>query len=176
MPRVKGTTDAQSSFLRACAKSPAGLPAERWPSAVTMRRWLRRPGFRAALQGIRDTLRVQADLHLASAATAAAKRLADVVSSAAMDAVDSAEQLKATRDLVHSLSSLLRLAHLRQRFATDIPLPSQRPPLTDEMRAALDDFRWVVERGAHPDHTVSEARRLLEILENDAPPAYDEAR
>jgi hypothetical protein len=46
--------------------------------------------------------------------------------------------------------------------------------MTDEMRAALDGFREIVEAGCHDDHTVGEARRLLEILERDAPPAEAE--
>ena len=125
------------------------------------------------MQGVRDALRVQADLHLASAGAAAAKRIADVVT-LRDSSTDSADALKATRDLIQSMTSLLRLAHLRQRFSTDIPLPPQRAPLTDEMRDALDGFREIVEAGAHDDHTVGEARRLLEILERDAPPEQAE--
>ena len=80
------------------------------------------------------------------------------------------------RDLIQSLTSLLRLAHLRQRFSTDIPLPPQRAPLTDEMRDALEDFRYVVEAGAHPETTVGEAKQLLERLSGRTPHTSDDAR
>lgn len=174
MPRIKGTNDAQSSFLRACVKSPLGLEQQNWPSAVKLRRWLRRPGFRAALQGLRDSLRIQSDMHLAAASAAASKQIADVVSRPRDGEHATTEELKVTRDLIHSLASLLRLAHLRQRFSTDIPLPPRRAPITPEMKEALEDMRYVISQRAHPDMTVGEAKRLLKILNGDTSDADED--
>src|SRR5688500_524868 len=67
MPRIKGTTDAQSAFLRKLRNDPTGMPAEDWPSAVKMRRWMRRKGFRKALTQVWRVLQVQADLQLMGA-------------------------------------------------------------------------------------------------------------
>src|SRR5437870_1956632 len=72
MPRIQGTTDNATSFLRAFRKNPAGPPPEQWPSPAILRKWLRRPSFRAALISLQQTLQLQADFHLATAANRAA--------------------------------------------------------------------------------------------------------
>src|SRR5512141_1716787 len=75
MPRIPGTNNQQSAFLRALIKSPDAPPPEVWPKPVIFRRWLRKPGFRAAMDSLRDSLRYEADLHLAYAARNAARAL-----------------------------------------------------------------------------------------------------
>jgi hypothetical protein len=69
MPRIPNTTNRQSAFLRALSKNPTGLPKDQWPSPAILRRWLRKPGFRAAFETLRATLAAQTALlrsHLAS--------------------------------------------------------------------------------------------------------------
>src|SRR5687767_4406387 len=101
MPDIKGTTRAQTRFLRAFRSSPTG------PAPALLRRWLRRPAVRAAPPSVRHALRFLADLQISNAATRAAQKLA-----AADDA-----------DLTPSaLEKLLRLSHLRQRFQAEDPL------------------------------------------------------
>ncbi len=115
MPKVKGNTDAASTFLRAFRKSPAGPPPHKWPAPSVLRRWLRRPAFRAALRSIQQTLRLQSDFHLTTAATLAAAKL---------DPKDDA----ITPQSLDKLTQLLRLSHLRQRFPTDSPSPESTEP------------------------------------------------
>jgi hypothetical protein len=68
-----------------------------------MRKWLRRPTFRQALNSVRATLHYQADFQVSNAASRAARKLcADDTTLSPND-----------------LGRLLRLSHLRQRFATD---------------------------------------------------------
>ncbi len=55
MADIEGTTRAQTKFLRACAKSPCGIPADQIPDAAALRRWMRRPGFRRALPRVRGS-------------------------------------------------------------------------------------------------------------------------
>jgi hypothetical protein len=114
MPNIPGTTRAQTSFLRAFRQNPAGPAPADWPSPAILRRWLRRPAFRRALQSVQDVLAFQADFHLTVAATHAARKLI------ATD--DAASPL--THQDVRQLTQLLRLAHLRQRFPADGNLQS----------------------------------------------------
>lgn len=100
MPRIKGTTNAQTIFLRAFRNNPAGPPPQDWPAPAVLRRWLRRPTFRRALQSLQDSLRFQADFHLSNLATQAAQKLS--VQDAHLTTLD--------------LNRLLRMSHLRQRF------------------------------------------------------------
>jgi hypothetical protein len=112
MPRINGTTNAQSKFLRAFRTHPFGPPPEDWPSPAILRRWLRRPGFHRAFLDLRTAIRMQADFHLAATSATAAHRLAQ-------RATASQDSGLSTQDYLHAL----RLAHLRQRFPTDPPLP-----------------------------------------------------
>jgi hypothetical protein len=113
MPRVTGTTNAQSAFLRSFRDN--ATPA--WPAPAILRRWLRRPEFRAALRSVRDTIRYQTDFQLVTAAGQATQLLA--ADPAASD--------------VARLAALLRLAHLRQRFPADPAEPAS--PATFALRA-----------------------------------------
>ena len=112
MPRIKGTSHAQTIFLRAFRNSPTGPQPTDWPSPAILRRWLRRPTFRQALQSVQETLRLQADFHLTNAATKAAQQ------------VESQHDAFTTQDLTR----ILRLSHVRQRFT---PAPPQPPPDED---------------------------------------------
>jgi hypothetical protein len=108
-------TPAQALFLRAFRENPTGPAADKWPAPGTFRRWLKKTSFRKDLAAIRDALRFQADLHVATAAAQAAKSLQSSLGSAPLSADTAADlttQLKAITDL-------LRLAHLRQRFPAD---------------------------------------------------------
>src|SRR5947207_6210478 len=132
--RIK--TRAQRLFLRSCVKDPFGMSHQDWPSAATFRRWMRKPGFRVAVQGVRDALRFQADLHLAAAAAAAAKSMASVMTGD--QPLSGRENLKDAKDQVQALMQLLRLAHLRQRFSMDVPVPAGGVTLTKDERTKIN--------------------------------------
>src|SRR5687768_2232433 len=117
MPRIQGTTTAQTKFLRAFRSTPHGPGAEHWPSPAILRRWLRRPGFVHAMRSIRDAMRYQADFQLLSAAASAAHMMHTSVSAADRE-VETAQ--------LNAMSTLMKLAHLRQRFAAEEPAPPVR--------------------------------------------------
>ena len=52
MARVHGITYRQSQFLRALVEHPSGPPEDQWPHPTILRRWLRRPPFRSALDSL----------------------------------------------------------------------------------------------------------------------------
>jgi hypothetical protein len=139
MPRIQGTTNRQSSFLRAFRNNPAGPPPDQWPSPLILRKWLRRQAFRAALESLRDTHRFQTDFHLAAAASAAAKAL-------------TATDTPLTPDALKTVSQLLRLAHQRERHPTELKLQSRsRPGLyTPADRLNLDPWGDAEERWRFP--------------------------
>jgi len=102
-------SDRQQSFLRAFVNNPSGPAAQDWPSPAILRRWLRKPRFRSALNSLQLSIRFQTDFHIASAATSAARNLDNA------DAPPDPKQLQ----------TILRLSHLRQRFtATLSPEPA----------------------------------------------------
>ncbi|MDB5321208.1 MAG: hypothetical protein JWN40_2839, partial [Phycisphaerales bacterium] len=115
MSKPEDKTEAQALFLRAFRENPSGPAAEKWPTPGTFRRWLKKSSFRNDLAAIRDALRFQADLHVATAAAQAAKSLQSSLGPGPLGpdaAAALTTQLKAITDL-------LRLAHLRQRFPAD---------------------------------------------------------
>ena len=114
MPRIRDTTDRQSFFLRSFRTSPTGPAPKDWPSPAILRRWLRRPGFRRALDTVLAALRFQADFHLQTAATHAANKIA--TASTTQDSALRTQDLK-------PLADLMRLSHIRQRFSNPRPLP-----------------------------------------------------
>ena len=120
MPRIPGTNDRQSYFLRAFRTSPTGPTPDQWPSPAILRKWLRRPTFARALQSLLAALRFQSDFQLASAATRAANRIA----------ASSANDPDAT---IQDLERLLRLAHLRQRFPAPPDAPAPTPANKDDV-------------------------------------------
>jgi hypothetical protein len=124
MPNVTGTTRAQTLFLRAFRTSPTGPAPADWPTPAILRKWLRKPAFRRALATIQETLHFQSDFQLASAATTAARKLL----------TDDAHLT------THDLGRLLRLAHLRHRFApADPDAPSTPNDHRDNQDTDEDD-------------------------------------
>jgi hypothetical protein len=119
MPDIAGTTRAQTLFLRSFRTSPTGPAPADWPSPAILRKWLRKPAFRRTLATIRQTLQFQSDFQLASATTTAARKLL----------TDDANLTN------HDLGRLLRLAHLRQRFAD----PDPNAPTTPNEHRDHDD-------------------------------------
>jgi hypothetical protein len=120
MPRIPGTTNAQTIFLRAFRRHPAGPPPEDWPSPAIVRRWLRRPAFLSALADLREVLRFRTDFHLTLAASQAAEQLqSPPTGGSALDPQDHKRLL-----------NLLRLAHVRQRFSME--KPDLDPPSRDD--------------------------------------------
>lgn len=137
MPKITGATDAQSTFLRKLKRDPVGLPADEWPSAVIMRRWMRRPGFRQALQQLWRVLQLQADLHLAAAAGTGAQAL-----HARIRNVNEDEEQVSN----HALVQLVRLSHLRCKTGNLFQTPENterapsnplHPDLPPELREEL---------------------------------------
>jgi hypothetical protein len=112
-----GTTRAQTLFLRDFRISPTGPAPEHWPSPSVFRRWMRKPRFRSALASLRDNLRFQADIHLATAANSAAHALSQ------FPAVLNEEKLDHCRAQIEKSIAILKLSHLRQRF----PIPEPEP-------------------------------------------------
>ncbi|HRK31278.1 MAG TPA: hypothetical protein PLD59_09390 [Tepidisphaeraceae bacterium] len=174
MPRLPGTTNAQTSFLRSLRDQTGNhLPTD-WPSAVVMRRWLRRPGFRAAIQSIQNALAVQADLQLSAAAAEAAAKLRDVVAPNTTQSGD--DQPESDPTPTHDVAGLLRIlrsAHLRQRFVRSAAAeqPDAAPPAIPierivEQAAKLDPRRYhdmlQILKELKPDQPVSDAIRQIE--------------
>jgi len=144
-------TRAQNLFLKAFRQDPAGPPSQEWPAPAVLRRWLKNDNFRQTLADIRDALRFQADFPLASAAASSARTLQAAVAPIAIAATSAVAATSAAAtptnstatapDLerqLKSLTGLLRLAHLRQRFATD----AQPATTAQASSAAAADTQW----------------------------------
>ncbi len=145
MSRISNTTNRQSKFLRLLSRDPLGLPTDQWPSVPLLRKWMRRPGFVAALESIRRTLLTQSDLHLAAATAQIAHwmRLTPLGSQQAEDAPS-----------LHTLLQVFRLAHARAKQA----------PLTSLLTGPAGQPLKTPQPSEH-------ARRLLHtILTGQAPP------
>jgi hypothetical protein len=130
MPDIKGTNRAQTLFLRSFRKSPTGPAPENWPSITLLRRWLRKPAFKAALDSIRETLRFHADFQLTIGASQAAQSLR------------APDHTALTPDERKKFSDLLRHAHLRQRFPTEPRLAS---PATFKLRDEIAQIQGYLE-------------------------------
>jgi hypothetical protein len=126
MSNKPNSTRAQTLFLRAFQQNPAGPPSQDWPAPAVLRRWLKNDDFSETLAGIRDAFRFQTDFHIASAAASAARTLQAAVAPIAAAAAPAVPSNDPAADLdkhLRSLTGLLRLAHLRQRFSTQ-PAPA----------------------------------------------------
>ena len=130
MPDIKGTTRAQTLFLRAFRKSATGPAPQDWPSVTVLRRWLRKPAFKTALDSLRETLRFQADFQLALGASQAVQELRSPAS-----ATFTPDEMKKRLDL-------LCHAHLRQRFPTEPRLAS---PATFKFRDQVQEIERYLE-------------------------------
>ncbi|HLL88284.1 MAG TPA: hypothetical protein VK324_03180 [Tepidisphaeraceae bacterium] len=136
--------------MKAFRTHPDGPPPDCWPSPAILRRWLRRPTFRAALLSLRDTMRWQADLQLTAAAAVATHALQHAA--AAVPTAD-LEAATAQQRSVTALTRLLRIYHLRQRFPAADPVP---PPSAGEQadRGRSTEDLVAMMRTFHPDATV----------------------
>jgi hypothetical protein len=150
MEKVESVTRAQTKFLRAFAKNPYGPPADAWPSPIILRRWLKRPGFCGAMNSILRALRYQADFELTAAAASGAHVLHGTIQSGDVDAI---------KKKIESLVQLLRMSHIRQRFAEPLPQPTMR---------GIDLISWL--RVVHPSITVEDALKGLDSLDQDRKP------
>jgi hypothetical protein len=155
MTNLRGTTRAQTIFLRSLKTSSSGALDAQWPSPVILRRWLRKPGFLHAMRSVRSALWYQADFQLLAAATSAAQALQTTIAGGNYE-----EQ---TRQLA-ALGNLIKLAHLRQRFA------SASDP--EPMRRSLEIINFL--RGVHPNATAGDLLCLLESAERASHGAGDE--
>src|SRR5690242_19187323 len=123
---------AQKLFLRAFRQNPTGPAPADWPTPGVLRRWLKSRRFKKALVATRDAIRLQTDFHLASAASSAARALQTTITPATAADLD-ASTLTDLAKTLKSLTDLLRLAHLRERFTTPVraAVPQKRNPLAD---------------------------------------------
>jgi hypothetical protein len=160
MPNVTGTSRAQTLFLRAFHTHQNGPPAELWPSPAILRRWLRRPAFRSALESVLAALRYQTDFHLAVAACHTARMIAD---GAALGEIENTPPKP---------DQLLKLNHLRQRFPGQ-PTPSALPAPADDPdepadppKPRLSEREWV--RSIRGEEGVQSYDRLVELRRSRA--------
>jgi hypothetical protein len=144
--------------VRRFRDNPLGPPLDQWPPAAVLLRWLRRKKFRYAMQEVRDALRFQADLHLASAAARAAGALQDGVGTTGATQ-NPGEQSQERARQVHALVGLLRLSHMRTRYTVDPPPP---PPRGLNLYLAL--------QRVNQDIPVGRALELMDKLMNSPPP------
>jgi len=132
MSNQSSSTRAQKLFLLAFRDNPAGPPPSQWPAPSTLQRWLLSEKFRTALTQYRDAMRFQADFHIAAAATVAAKSIHSTVAAPAPP--QPTDSKSAEPDLtknLKSLTDLLRLSHIRQRFTAQ-PAPDSPKEQTSE--------------------------------------------
>ena len=129
---------------------------------------MRRKGFRVALRGLRDSLRFAADVHLATASAAAAKMLAQITSREC-EWADAAtpEQVRAVDAQMSSLTSLLRLAHLRSRFSADAPEPPASAGFPKEVHAVVNEIYGMCSTSMHENTTLGEACELFKRMGRD---------
>jgi len=136
------TTRAQELFLEAFRQSPAGPAPADWPTPGVLRRWLKSRRFKKALTATRDAIRLQTDFHLASAASSAARALQTTITPATTADLDPAALADLYRTL-KSLTDLLRLAHLRERFTTP-PRGRTAAPERNPVRDLNDENRRIL--------------------------------
>jgi hypothetical protein len=122
---------------------------------------MRRPGFRVAVQGIREALRYQADLQLFAAAAAAASAMGKLLVGDD-GATAPVEQIRSSKDQLAALVALLRLSHLRQRFALDAAEPPQPPKVPPNVKRLIEELTEWAESRIHPNVTIGEARRIID--------------
>ena len=146
MANIPGTSRLQTIFLRAFRQQPTGPNPDQWPSPAILRRWLRRPTFRRALASVQDTLRLQSDFHLASAATRASAQLA---------ALPEPSPDTPPSESLNTVESILRLAHVRQRFAAIEARHDTTQTLADELATTQSEHADV---RAQLDHANQELR------------------
>lgn len=145
MPRSHGLSDGQSNFLRALRSSPNGLAPDSLPSPVVLRRWMRRPRFRAALESVRGAMDFATDLHLAAAAARASNELHRVLTPQTDDPnADMPAQLASQQQQMQSLVRLMRMARRAARARREALQETavHKPAIAEPAEIA----RWFVEK------------------------------
>lgn len=137
MPRITGTTNAQSAFLRTFITNPTGPSAADFPAPAIFRRWLRRPAFRQAINSLHETMEDQTDLYLAQAARSAASCLADSLT------VEEGSDDPIPIQVFHPLLAIIKSARqIRRPRAAPTPKPAhagtERSAVPDPRSAVLD--------------------------------------
>jgi len=147
----------QKEFLKKMREHPHGLPTSEWPKATALRRWMRHPGFRRAIESIRHTLQIQTDLHLLSAAAHASTGLAAIL--APGDPESPKESPADAKASIASHVQLLRLAHWRLkelRQAADHREAVEAEEAKQPVRPSLIHPAW--------EHKPEEVKRLLAVI------------
>lgn len=133
-------TRTQKLFLQTLIDNPTGPQPADWPSPAILRRWLRSPAFKSALESIRQANIVRADLALSQAAASAATLLADLLLVPA-DQPDYQIPLENFSPIL----AILRQLHIRTRFVTDPakshPAPANSPIPIAGISEARDNER-----------------------------------
>ena len=166
MPRIPGTTNEQSAFLRAILKNPDGPPAELWPRPAIWRRWIKRDTFRAAMDSLRDALQYETDLHLAYAARNAARAM-NIASASSSKSEDRPETPADAAPLDPSQS---KIETQKSTIPTPKPADSIRvqsvtpAPPEPQNAAPIPPQSKIETQKSKAPHTESPHRRCLDIL------------
>jgi hypothetical protein len=150
MANIPFTSRAQTIFLRAFHISPTGPAPDQWPSPAILRRWLRKPGFRRALDSVQAALRLQSDFQLTTAATRATAQLASLPlespgnltppeSAQSKACPERSERIEKQQSKI-PLESILRLAHVRRRFTAVEARHDTTQALTAELEQAQSEL------------------------------------
>lgn len=179
MPRGQGLSDAQSIFLRALRTSPNGLAPDALPGPAVLRRWMRRPRFRAALDSVRAALEFATELQLSAAAARASNELHRALTPQSDDPnADMPVQLAAQKEQIHSLVMLMRTAR-RMRTTRTAQIETSAVPVAEPAEIArwfLDKLMWFIGqlrddesvgsfRHRVRDHMLDEIRHALPRIE-----------
>ncbi len=127
----------QYRFLRDLREAAdTGLCDRPWPRVTTLRRWLRRPGFRAALRSLQAALRFQRDWMLSVSAAQAARNLAAMVSEQ--------DPRSGVADPDSRLASLVRIIRTEQIRQRERPRRRQSPGQREssDQRQSSDQRRF----------------------------------
>ena len=169
MPRIPGTNDAQSFFLRAFSQNPSGPAPADWPNAARLRKWLRRKTFRRAFLAIQNTHRLRSDLHLSAASAQAGQSLESLTANNALANTTDPSSIANCKSQIANATTILRLSHLRQRFpnpADPDPIANCKsqlanpPDLSRDQYLELLQYAFSLHTRGHPKMTVEEANRF----------------
>jgi hypothetical protein len=142
MSRPERLNQRQYAFLRKVRNHPHGLPIQDWPRSADLRRWMKRPRFRAALTSLQATFHAESDLLLAGVSARAAMGLQDILSGDEGGGSTPA-YLQAHSTTLVTLARLLRVDHLRQKEQSSRQLPAGKPEALSAREAeALTQARW----------------------------------
>ena len=142
MSRPERLNQRQYAFLRKVRNHPHGLPTLDWPRSADLRRWMKRPGFVAALTSLQASFRAEADLLLAGASARAAMNLQDILSCDGGGCTPAF--LQAHSAALMTLGRLVRFDHMRQKEQSSLQLVEDEEPkvLSAFEVEALAQARW----------------------------------